>query len=313
MRWFDRLLIFLTALVVTASLLPLGARLWWVLDLTTHFRLQYLALIAPLLALTAARRLWRPAVALLCAGAFTLVPVLPYVPQPAEPVAIGPPPMTIAAINVSFRQFSPRRLLQIIADASPDVLLLVEFTPHAAEVLKKLDDSYAYQLKLPAEGPYGIALYSRFELASAAPFSLGSVPAVQALVRGPNGAFTFVGVHLSAPTSPRRATQRTGELKLLAEHRATIAGPLVVAGDFNLTPYSPYYQDWIASSGLTDTRRHRTLSVSWPAVLPILGIPIDHVAVSKDFDILAHKRLDNFDSDHYGILAALALRDGPAP
>jgi endonuclease/exonuclease/phosphatase (EEP) superfamily protein YafD len=47
--------------------------------------------------------------------------------------------------------------------------------------------------------------------------------------------------------------------------------------------------------------------------LPILGIPIDHVAVSPQFAILAHHRLADFGSDHRGLLAELALRAPEAP
>jgi endonuclease/exonuclease/phosphatase (EEP) superfamily protein YafD len=313
-RWLDRLLVLATTIVVLMSLLPLGARLWWVLDLTTHFRLQYLAVTAALLALATLRRQWRSVAALLLAGAVSAAPVLPYVPQQSvAAAALSAAPLKMASVNVSYRQFSSRRLLEILDEAAPDVLLIVEFTPHAAEVLAPLDKRFPYTFKLPAEGPYGIAIWSRYELESAVPFQLGPVPAIEARVRGPAGVFTLLGVHLSAPTSPRRATQRNEELDLLAARRLGIEGPVVVAGDFNVTPYSPFYTRWLAASGLTDSRWHRTLSVSWPALLPIFGIPIDHVAVSDDFDILAHGRLANFDSDHYGIIAELAqhLRTEP--
>ena len=48
--------------------------------------------------------------------------------------------------------------------------------------------------------------------------------------------------------------------------------------------------------------------LSWPTTLPWFGIPIDHVAVNTGFDILSHRRLPNFESDHYGVLVELALR-----
>jgi len=310
-RWLDRVLVFTAAITVVANLLPLGARLGWALDLTAHFRLQYLAATGLLLAVVTVRRQWRTAAALVVAGAVSAAPVLPYLPQLGAAAAARSPTgrLTVATVNVSYRPFSPRRLLEILGEAAPDVLLVVEFTPHAQEVLAPLDTRYAHSLKLPADGPYGIAIWSRFEL-TAKPFSLGRLPAIEARVHGPGGEFTLLGVHLSAPTTPRRGAQRNQQLELLAKYSASIAGPVAVAGDFNITPYSPFYTDWLAASGLTDTRRQRTLSVSWPAVLPILGIPIDHVAVSTEFDILAHRRLPNFDSDHYGIVAELALRDG---
>jgi endonuclease/exonuclease/phosphatase (EEP) superfamily protein YafD len=46
--------------------------------------------------------------------------------------------------------------------------------------------------------------------------------------------------------------------------------------------------------------------------LPILAIPIDHCAVSRDVTIVGHRGLPAFGSDHYPILAELALRAPPS-
>ncbi len=314
LRWFDTLLLFLASVATGLGLLPLGARLWWILDLTTHFRLQFLGAAGALLVLLALRRKWLSAAALLVIGALNAWPVLPYVPRfaPAATAPSAAAPLKVLTVNVSFRQFSARRFREIVAEAAPDVLLVVEFTPHAEEVLAEFDKLFPQQLKAPAEGPYGIAVWSRFPLERAFTFPLGPVPAVEARVQTPAGTFTLLGVHLSAPTLPRRAEQRNQELKLLAEHRAMLAGPVIVAGDFNVTPYSPYYGDWLAATQLTDSRYGRALTGSWPAVLPILGIPIDHVAVSNEFVILSHRRLPAFGSDHWGIMAELALQPADA-
>jgi endonuclease/exonuclease/phosphatase family metal-dependent hydrolase len=209
---------------------------------------------------------------------------------------------------VSFRQFSPRRLLEIVRETNPDVLVLQELTPHAERVLAELDTAFPHHRKFPADGPYGIGLWSRHELDSGATIAVGRLPAMEARVKGPSGPFTVIGVHLSAPTSPVRSAARNQELVELAARSVAVAGPLVVAGDFNVTPYSPYFVEWLERSGLTDSRRGRTLSVSWPTLMPWFGIPIDHVAVNAGFDILSHRRLSNFESDHYGVLVELELR-----
>jgi endonuclease/exonuclease/phosphatase (EEP) superfamily protein YafD len=41
--------------------------------------------------------------------------------------------------------------------------------------------------------------------------------------------------------------------------------------------------------------------------LPVLGIPIDHCLVSEEIRVIAHRRLPAFGSDHYPILAELAI------
>ena len=313
MRWLDRLLAACAAVVVLVSLLPLGARLSWMLDLTTHFRVQYLAAALVMLGLLALRRRWWICAALAVAVAFSAAPLFPYLPWSAGAGSPAAAPLTVMTVNVSYRQFSVRRLLEIIRESDPDVLVVQELTPYAAEVLADLDTAFAHQLKFAAEGPYGIALWSRYELEDAQLFALGRLPAIEARVRAPNGTFTVFGVHLNAPTTPRRAAARDEELRQLGARSAAVDGPLLVAGDFNLTPYSPRFSDWLAASGLTDTRRGRTLSVSWPTLLPIVGIPIDHVAVSSEFETLSHRRLPDFGSDHYGVLVELALRGAPEP
>jgi len=313
LRWIDALLVFLASLMTLVNLLPLGARLSWLVDNTTHFRVQYLGVTLVLLALLALRRRWRMCLVLAAAGAVSAVAVAPYLPLGATAVAREAPVIKVLTVNVSFRPFSTRRLLEIIRDADPDVVVTQELTPYAAGELVPLDASFVNSFKMPAEGPYGIAVWSRLPLDYAGPFALSRQPAIEARVRAPGGTFTLLGVHLNAPTTPRRAAARNNELRALAERSAAVDGPLVVAGDFNLTPYSPFFGDWLAASGLTDTRRHRTPSVSWPALLPIIGIPIDHVAVSSEFTILSHQRLPNFGSDHYGVLVELALRAPEQP
>jgi endonuclease/exonuclease/phosphatase (EEP) superfamily protein YafD len=308
-RWVDRLLLLLVACVVLASLAPLGAKLWWVLDLTTHFRVQYLAAAGVLLVLTALRRKWLACAVLVAAGAVSAVPVWPYVPLAAfarTPTPSGRP-LKVLSVNVSYQPFAARHLLEIIAVESPDILLVVEYTPHAETVLADLDKRFPYRFKLPAEGPYGIAVFSRYELESTSVFLLRRVPGLDARVLGPSGSFRFLGVHLSAPTQARRAVLRNEQLALLAKYRAMITEPLIVAGDFNVTPYSPYYAEWLEETRLTDSRQGRSLSVSWPTSLPMLGVPIDHVAVSKEVTILDHHRLPNFNSDHFGIVAELVV------
>ena len=313
MRWVDGLLGFLATLLVVVNLLPLGARLTWLLELTTHFRLQYLAVTAVLLALLALRRRWGACALLAAAGAVSLLPVLPYVPRALPQASTAAEPLKLLTVNVSFRQFSARRLLEIIRESAPDVVVVQELTPHAESVLKDLDTAFPYYRKFTADGPTGIGLWSRHELEGEEVFALGRVPAIEAQVKAPAGAFTVIGVHLSAPTSPRRAEARNQELVELVARGAAVAGPLAVAGDFNVSPYSPYFTQWLDMSGLTDSRRNRTLSTSWPTMLPWAGIPIDHVAVNSGFDIVSHRRLPNFDSDHYGLLVELALRDRGAP
>ena len=312
MRWLDRLLVFCAAVVVIVNVLPLGARLFWILELTTHFRVQYVLVTVAVLALAALRRRWGLVAVLALVGAISAAPVLPYVPRSfgAEAVAVPGAALKVLTVNVSYRQFKERQLLEIVREANPDIVVVQELTPHAERVLADLDTAFPYVRKFPADRQYGIGLWSRYELESGGTIALGRLPAIEARVRGPSGTFTVIGVHLSAPMTPRRAAARNQQLTELAARAAAVQEPLIVAGDFNTTPYSPYFADFLQAAGVTDSRRGRTISTSWPTMLRWAGIPIDHVAVNDGFSILSHRRLPDFESDHFGALVEVALRDG---
>ena len=213
MRWLERVFVVCVALVVALNLVPLSARLYWTLELTTHFRVQYLVVTALMLAVAALRRRWIPVAVLVAAGAVSAAPVFPYLPRAPGPVAAAvseAAPLKVLTVNVSYRQFLPRRLLEIVREADPDIVVVQELTPHAERVLANLDTELPYFRKFPADGAYGIGLWSKHELESGETIALGRLPAIQARVRGPSGSFTVIGVHLSAPVTRRRAPPSTG-------------------------------------------------------------------------------------------------------
>jgi len=306
----DRLVSYAAAAALIVTLMPLAARQGWVFDLATHFRVQYVVVDA-LLAIGCVfqrKPIW--CLALAVCAAFSARPVLPYVSlghASAAAADASGPTIKLLSANVLFENHSATRLLEIVRAESPDAVLLLEYTPEWAQMIGELRTAYPYHVEVPAAHAYGLALFSRYELDGATAFVLDEKPAIEASVRTPSGPLEVIGVHLFSPTSPWRSEMRNRQLDDLAERVAQVSGPLAVLGDFNITPYSPFFQDWLARTGLTDTRRGRAVSPSWPTQLPLLGIPIDHCAVSHEVRIVAHRRLPAFGSDHYPILAELAL------
>ena len=312
----DRLVSYGAAAALLASLMPLAARHGWAFDLATHFRVQYVvvdALIA-LACVLQRKPIW--CIALAACAVVSARPVLPYVAfghASAATAAAHGPTIKLLSANVLFENHSSTRLLEIVREESPDVVLLLEYTPEWAQMVDELRAAYPHYVEVPSRRAYGLALFSRYELDAITPFVLDEKAAVDARVRTPSGTLEVIGVHLFSPTSPWRSSMRNRQLVDLAARVASVNGPLAVIGDFNITPYSPFFQDWLAHTGLTDTRRGRAVSPSWPVQLPLIGIPIDHCAVSKEVTVVAHRGLPAFGSDHYPILAELALAPPEVP
>jgi endonuclease/exonuclease/phosphatase (EEP) superfamily protein YafD len=315
MRARDHIAKLVALAAIVASLMPLGAKVWWGFDLASHFRAQYVVLDVVLLVILAWQRQWLWSAALAGCAAWSATWVAPYVPFGSSaaatptPAALGAT-IELMAANLLYLRDPKQRLLELARDEAPDVLLLVEYTPEWSARADDLRSAYPHRIEAPARGAYGIAFFSRFPLDSGESFALGDTTAIEARIRTPSGPLTLLGVHLRSPTTPGQSAERNRQLGLLAEHLAAAARPVAVIGDFNVTPYSPFYSELLDRTGFTDSRRGRTLSPSWPTFLPFLGIPIDHCLVSRDVTLVAHRGLPRFGSDHYPILVELAL---PAP
>jgi endonuclease/exonuclease/phosphatase (EEP) superfamily protein YafD len=277
--------------------------------MTSHFRVQYVVVDAVLAVVLAMQGRFAWAAGLAACAVLSAIPVLPYLPSAltATADASARPVIRLLVANVFYRNESAERLLEMIRREAPDAVLLVEYTPSLSERLGELRETYRHQIESPSRDAYGIALFSRFELSPAQTFMLERTPAIEANLHVRGAVVTLLGVHLRSPGTPRRAAQRNRQLELLAERASAARNPVIVTGDFNISPYSPYYADWLARTALTDVRRGRTPRPSWPTFLPILGIPIDHCFVSSDIAIIGERGLPGFGSDHYPMVVELAL------
>lgn len=307
-RAFGGLVAVVAVAYLAVSVLPTGARLWWVLDLLTHFRLQYAAVGVVLLALLVALRRRGLAVAVAAGVVLNAVPLRVYLPPlaAAERNAPAERELSVLATNLSQLDYPNTKLLELVRAEAPDLVLLVEFTRVADERFRALDEIYPHRLKAPRSDAFGLALYSRYPFA-AEKIEIVTTAAIRARVATPGGDVTVFGVHLRSPTRPGRAAERNRQLVELAALTRRETGPVIVVGDLNITPFSPFFRDWLTASGLRDAAAGRGPWFSWPTFLPIAGIPIDHCIVSPDLRIVAHRRLPAFGSDHYPVLARLQL------
>jgi endonuclease/exonuclease/phosphatase (EEP) superfamily protein YafD len=286
------------------SALPFVAGHTWLVEIASHFRVQYLAvsvLIAVGLAVLGCRH---RAVAMLPIAAINALVVAPHALPQAQAVVEGPS-LKLLIVNLAADNHRFEDLLTIVAREQPDIAVLAEFTPHAAAALRPLRAHLQYSREIARVDAWGIALLSRLPIEDARIFDLGDTPAIDARLSGPQGEVRLLGVHLLPPTTARWFAARNAQLDALAALTAGGTVPLIVAGDFNLSPYSAYFGRWIGASGLHDTLAGQGLDFTWPSGFPPLGIPIDHAFVSDEFSVLSRRRLERFGSDHLPVLIEL--------
>jgi endonuclease/exonuclease/phosphatase (EEP) superfamily protein YafD len=118
----------------------------------------------------------------------------------------------------------------------------------------------------------------------------------------------LVTVHFSQPFPP--AKQQTEREALARRLHGLPSGDMILAGDFNTTPWSFAMRRQDAS---LEPLRRRTIGwFSWPARLnllrrswPIPLLPIDHIYVGPNWEAVRLTRLRIPGSDHFGAEATL--------
>lgn len=288
--------------VCAATFTGFLGQLGWLLELTSHFRVQYLAFL--MLAACFFVGLGKPKIALICSAAaiVNLSQILPFYVSEVE-AAEEQTHLSVRAflLNVHSRNTDYARAIQAIHDTQPHVVVLLEVTSRWWLKLQQLDEVYPYSFGVPREDNFGIAVFSKLPLLNADVVYVGTAqhPSVVAEVETGSTLVTLFGTHPPAPMDPKQARQRNEQLQGIARFLKTKTTPVLLLGDLNISPWSYYFGQFLAQSGLRDSARGRGVSPTWPTGFWPLQIPIDHCLISQSIRIRQRRVGPDVGSDHY--------------
>lgn len=312
------------SLLSAATICAVFARTFWLGDLFAHFRLQYVALSLMGVIFFAWRR--RPALVALTFLVLIVNITSVYgvfaklrVAQAAAPAANSQQKLTVASINVFYRNTQHERVIGFLRERKPDVVVLVEITPTWRQALESLDPVYTYRYfsaspiqRVGARVERGVLMMSRWPIERAEPIDFGdwAEPGIAATLNVHGKPFHVIGVHPCWPIGAGISAERNRELAKIAALARSIKGPLVLLGDFNTTPFSPHFATLLQDSGLRSAAGSKWIP-TWPTFLPIAGIQIDHALISPDLTALDFKRGPRIGSDHWPIVIELLPKLAP--
>jgi endonuclease/exonuclease/phosphatase (EEP) superfamily protein YafD len=299
---------------VASLILTIGSWLgssYWLLELLTHFRIQFVAGAVVLLVVAAARRKPGSSFVALFVAAANLIPLLPYVLPGAADAQAGQSPLRIMSVNVLFRNNDHGALRALIEREDPDIVGLLEVNDAWIKGLAGLTAKYPHSVLRPEDGAYGLALYSRIpirELETSPYIQDGTQTAVLVEVEIHDRRAILTLAHLMAPTSARKAGLRNLQIAKITEMIGTDRGhEHILIGDLNITPWSPYYAQLEEEAGLANAAGGRGYLPTWRTGFNVLKIPIDHILLSDAFEVQQFRTAAPFGSDHLPIVADVAV------
>ena len=309
-QWVGGILFLLALPVIATTVLGFLGRYSWSFELFSHFRVQYLGYLllwSVLLFLVGAKRLSG------IVGLFVVANLAVVLPQFAlSPVArAGNHGSTrVLLSNVNKWNRGHGRVLELIDQTDPDIIVLEELDEAWMKALTPLAETYPHSVSVLRPNPYGIGLWSREPLTSGETlyFVDERVPSVAARIDLGGKELLVVGVHPPAPRRRYLAERRNRELAELARLVRSHDGHVIVAGDLNNTLWSHSFSRFLQSSGLSDSSRGHGFQWSWPVGFWPLAIPIDHCLVSENVDVVGRFIGPDVGSDHYPLVVDVRFR-----
>jgi endonuclease/exonuclease/phosphatase (EEP) superfamily protein YafD len=308
----------LAALALTGALMGLALALAGRLslsphaDIAAHFTLHLMVVAGAALTALVARR---GAFLILCCGAaltLALHPLLalsggvPFPGSGAQATSGDGRPVKVVSFNIWHANTEIGAIEALLQREDADFALLYEVGPEHATLIDRLRPLYPHANGCHDSYRCGVVVLSRKAPASAEVRGYGhhgDPPLVATRFGSGPGSLTVIAAHLIRPIDSAR--NHWSEIDRLAELARAAAGAVIVAGDFNATPWSGSFARFRERSGLKHMGAYLP---SWPA--GPRGYPqlaIDHVWASQGVAFTGIEIGPDTGSDHRPLIARLTL------
>jgi len=198
----------------------------------------------------------------------------------------------------------------------PDIVTFQEFFRDQGATLRPLlAERYPHSVRCISGDRAFLAIFAK------EPFALQEEGACQAGPRqertgrllarfaGKDGrGFSVMNTHLDWPAPLGRKRE---QFNLLAQAVRQVEGPMLLAGDFNATPWSYAFRDFVGAAELT---RHTRNLPTFPALIYVLDwsdtlpfLPIDHVLSRNGVAVHRVARGEAASSDHYAVVVDFSI------
>lgn len=309
-RLIDGVFILVTVLLILISLAGYLGEFNQYLELTSHFKLQYLIVsFCPFFFFLLRRQQLGLSLSLFCL-LFNLLDVAPwYLPQSfINSSQIQGQKIRVLQSNINKFNNQYSQLISLVREESPDIAVFLEVGIVGSKEFEVLQDILPYS-KAGQDKDFrdGTLIYSKLPLENASVKSLGGGRvSILADLKIQGQTIPLITSHLSQALEKSYYEKQNKQLEAVTDYVAKLKNPLVV-GDFNLTMWSPYYKYFVSKTGLRNARAGFGILPTWPTFRPLLSIPIDHCFVGRDIKVLKSRTGRPVGSDHLPLITDLLI------
>lgn len=292
----------IAVLSLTGTWLGSLGRYGWLFDLMAHFRLQYVVVCAVVLLYALLRR--RSWLVLMALISLLWNAQIVYACQQTAAVVVTPgeKPLRVMTFNVLTDNKNQAAVIDHVVKTDADIVCLEEIDDSWRASLEPLRSRYPHRVEELSDGNFGIACYTRLPLKSheVRRFTAWRLPTIVLNLDHLGRPLTFIGTHPEPPMGGSRAREWRGQLSGIARLVANLRGEVVVAGDFNATPWCEGMRLLRENSGLDFHSVDPVWPPTWGLNLPMM-IPIDHVLMKGGLSVQKRVLGPDLGSDHRSV------------
>ena len=294
-------------IITFLSFFALLAKHIWLAEILNCLRLQYIYVLIPALVLALYNKT-KIFILIFSIGLFlnlclTLNVYFPTSNKTGETKG----ELRLLQFNIKSSNQSFDAIIKLIKSEDPDIILILECSPKHKNIFNEFKGDYPYQIINLQNNNFGMALCSKIPFIKQEVFIINGLVNHYASFQINDELIHFIGTHPIPPMSPSMANSRKEHLDALTERvKQFKEGHIIVSGDFNLVPWSPWFTKFKKDSGLKDSRQGFGIHNSWSTPIPLTGIPIDHCFISQELYVTDRRICPKNGSDHNPIMIDLS-------
>ena len=312
--WLIWLVLFVYSLITILSFL---GQFFWAFELLSHFRIQIFVggfAIAVFLLL-----LKRRSIAFLLLAVALVVNASPFfaLSGTASPIALsGADTAGIRVMSVNFRYAygDALALQRLVFVEDPEIVVLTEIYSRKQELQALFANQYIHQFYAGVDHSSAILILSRMPFVSRSVQTRadGKFPIVDTELCFSGSTvpkcFHLIAMHTPRPGPNGQTKQRNHMLWQAAKIAAgKPSSRTIVAGDFNVTRWSPAFTQMLKQGSLLDSKRGLWAANTWISRYPPFGLSIDHILHGDGFLTVDRRVGSDIGSDHLPVVVDLVF------
>jgi endonuclease/exonuclease/phosphatase (EEP) superfamily protein YafD len=310
-----------TVALVTAFLtvIAFAANQWWIFDLVTSYRPQFVLVLTLAVVVLAALRCWRTLVVAVLALGLNVVVVAPVFTGHQATAAAGSPSLTIAHLNLQSRIGDLAGIHRWLESKPADVIVFLHTAGPTANSLA--DGVGPYRMIYPtilgrnnrgrtvySPSPEVIVMTDQRDATALPPPTVG-LPNAAVAIDAHIGSLkiALLACHTLSPGTSARHTVRNHELDAIGAWLKASPQPAIAFGDFNVTYYSPAFQHLLHMAHATSSQLGFGIQATWPHQFRPAGIAIDQSVYVGKITAVARYRGPSLGSEHRSLIVRYEL------